>query len=149
MSSARRQLKAWLPPLGWGTLIFIGSTNVLSAEHTSRFLVPFLHWVWPTISAASIATVHFALRKLGHLTEYGVLAALLWRALRLSIGNAPRSRVASIALALAAAFAASDEFHQSFIPSRTAAPADVLIDCCGAALAVAICWRVSRRRAQT
>jgi VanZ family protein len=149
MTSARRHLKVWLPPLGWGTLIFIGSTNVLSAEHTSRFLIPLLHWLWPTISSAMIVEIHFALRKLGHLTEYGVLAALLWRALRLSIGNASRARVASIALALAAAFAASDEFHQSFIPSRTAAPSDVLIDCCGAALAIAICWRMLPPPAQT
>src|SRR6266446_5534262 len=75
-------LKYWLPVLIWLGFIFVGSTEALSAEQTSRFLVPFLRWLDPHISDATIATIHFVVRKLGHITEYGVLAMLLWRALR-------------------------------------------------------------------
>jgi VanZ family protein len=47
----------------------------------------------------------------------------------------------------AAAFAASDEYHQSFVPSRTASAHDVMIDCIGAFAAVLLCWIFARARA--
>src|ERR1700720_2539031 len=75
-------LKYWLPILIWLCIIFVGSTDILSAEHPSRFLIPFLRWLDPNISFATIAKIHVALRKIGHLTEYAILAALFWRALR-------------------------------------------------------------------
>jgi hypothetical protein len=45
-------------------LIFVGSTDVLSAEHTSRFLVPFLRWLDPHISLAAINAIQLAVRNL-------------------------------------------------------------------------------------
>ncbi len=134
-----------MPVVAWMVLIVAGSTDALSAEHTSRFLVPFLRWLDPQISAATIATMHFLLRKVGHLTEYGILAALLWRALSGTFTSKKGSSVAAIALGTAALFAASDEFHQSFIPTRTAAPEDVLIDIFGAILGIALCFFFAQR----
>src|SRR5690242_14468062 len=133
-------LKYWLPLLIWMTLIFIGSTDVLSAEHTSRFLVPFLHWLDPQISSAAINSIQIVIRKLGHLTEYAILATLIWRALR-SAENWKRSTLILFAVSLigCAVFAASDEFHQSFVPSRTSSVNDVMIDIFGAGIALAIC----------
>ena len=66
-------LKYWLPVLLWLGFIFIGSTDLMSAEHTSRFLIPFLLWLKPDISPEALAQVHFILRKLGHVTEYAIL----------------------------------------------------------------------------
>ena len=43
-------LKYWLPLLIWLGVIFVGSTNVMSAEHTSRYIVPFLLWLKPGMS---------------------------------------------------------------------------------------------------
>jgi VanZ family protein len=45
----------------------------------------------------------------------------------------------SLAWLAAAIFAVTDEFHQSFVPSRTASPIDVMIDICGAMIGLAIC----------
>jgi VanZ family protein len=130
-------------------LIFAGSSDALSAEHTSRFLEPFLRWLDPSISASTIATIHLGLRKLGHLTEYAVLSLFLWRALRASLVGKRDAVIAASCLGMAAVFAASDEFHQSFVPTRTASPRDVLIDCVGAAIAIVICWSASRSREQS
>ena len=127
-------------------LIFAGSTDALSAEHTSRFLVPLLRWFDPAISASTIATIHFTLRKIGHFSEYGLLALFLWRALRLSLPDKSDAMVAVFSFSIAAFFAATDEFHQTFVPSRTASPRDVLIDCIGAAFVLAMCWALSRNR---
>jgi VanZ family protein len=141
-----RSISAWLPPFVWLSLIFVGSTDILSAEHTSRFIVPFLHWLKPDISPQTVATIHFLIRKGGHVTEYAILASFVWRALRISFSNSKQGYLSLATFASAAAFAASDEYHQSFFASRTASMRDVLIDCAGAILAIAICWLASRRK---
>jgi VanZ family protein len=140
-------VKYWMPAILWMALIFVGSTDILSAEHTSRFLVPLLRWLDPQISWAALNEIQTIIRKLGHVTEYAILAALLWRAFR---GGAWRTRM-SILFALVgfgcAIFAVSDEFHQSFIPSRTSSIHDVMIDVCGALIGPAICLVFARKRA--
>jgi VanZ family protein len=135
-----RFVKYWMPAILWMALIFIGSTDVLSAEHTSRFLVPFLRWLDPQISWAALNTIQITIRKLGHLTEYAILAGLLWRALRTGTGATMKMSILfGIVLIACAGFAASDEFHQSFVPSRTSSTHDVLIDICGALIGLTIC----------
>ena len=140
-------LKHWLPVLIWLGVIFLGSTDMLSAEHTSRFLVPFLRWIDPQISFATLNAIQFGIRKLGHLTEYAILAMLLWRALRSGTRWQVKMSILFLVAALASAiFAASDEFHQSFVPSRTASPTDVMIDICGTLIGLSICWMFAKRR---
>jgi VanZ family protein len=130
----RRFLKYWLPVVIWMILIFVGSTDLLSAEHTSRFIGPFLRWFAPNISDPAVASVQFIVRKCGHLTEYAILATLFYRALRLY-----RERALGIVFIVAAIYAALDEFHQSFFASRTASVWDVGIDCVGALVGVLLC----------
>ncbi len=142
-------LKYWLPVFIWIGIIFAGSTDIFSTQQTSRYLVPFLRWLDPHISISAIAAIHFALRKLGHLTEYAILAALLWRALR-SARNL-RARMTTLFVGVwvtCAIFAASDEFHQSFIATRTASLNDALIDSLGAAAGLAICLAIAQRDAK-
>ena len=144
---ARRFVRYWMPAILWMALIFLGSTDILSAEHTSRFLVPFLRWIDPQISLAALNMIQVLIRKLGHLTEYAILAALLWRAFGRGITwHLKVSILFLVAWVACAIFAASDEFHQSFVPSRTASPSDVMIDICGALVGLAICWAFSRRK---
>jgi VanZ family protein len=118
-------------------LIFIASGDLMSAEHTSRFLIPFLRWIAPNISPATVALIQLLVRKCAHLTEYAILASLLWRAF--NAGQRRFWRAVIGALAIATVYASLDEFHQSFIPSRTGAVEDVLIDCIGAMLGLAVC----------
>ena len=124
--------------------IFIGSTDLLSAEHTSRFIGPFLRWLVPDISNATVASVQLVVRKCGHLTEYAILAALFYRAFRQQ--QLRSGAVFTISLFLAALYAALDEFHQSFVASRTASAWDVMIDCLGAFVSLTICLRLRRPR---
>jgi VanZ family protein len=144
--NTRRFVNCWMPVIAWMVLIFAGSTDALSAEQTSRFLVPFLRWLDPQISIATIAAIHFTLRKLGHLMEYAILAALLWRGLRGTLTSTTNPGIAALTFVVTAMFAASDEFHQWFVPSRTASPFDVMIDCIGALLAVLLCAVFARAK---
>ena len=143
---ARFFVNKWMPAFVWMILIFLGSSDALSAEHTSRFIVPFLRWLDPNISPVAIAQIHMMIRKLGHFTEYAILAALLWRGLRGSFPASGRAIVAFVAFLVAAGFAASDEFHQSFVPTRTASVRDVMIDGVGALVAVSLCALLASRR---
>ena len=70
-------------------------------------------------------------RKLAHFTEYAVLTVLWWRALR---GLGARFPLA-IAMAISLGYAATDEFHQTFVDGRRGTPVDVLIDSAGIAIA--------------
>ncbi len=133
----REILTAWLPVALWMALMFFGSTDAFSAEHTSRYLTPFLRWLDPDISSAALAQAHLLLRKAAHVTEYAILSGLLFRALRGLIGGFWRR--AAVALAPALIFAPLDEFHQSFVPSRTSSLGDVLIDYSGAIAGILIC----------
>jgi VanZ family protein len=142
-------VKYWLPVVVWMGLIFIGSGDELSNRHTSRFLGPLLHWLLPIFSDATVNALEYGIRKCGHVTEFGVLALLLWRALRRPVRNDPRPwswLVARQALLLAACYAGTDEFHQLFVPSREARVHDVVIDTCGAAVALLLLWLVGRWR---
>jgi VanZ family protein len=144
---ATRLVSKWMPVIAWMILIFMGSSDVLSAEHTSRFIVPLLRWLDPQISFATIVAIHITIRKLGHFTEYAILALLLWRALHGTFSTVKGIMLTGLTFLVAAGFAASDEFHQSFVPTRTASPRDVMIDCFGALVAVMLCalWAKSRK----
>jgi len=127
----RDRLWRYLPLLLWIVFISFASTAEFSAVNTSTVLRPLVLWFLPTISEAKLATVHFILRKLGHFTEYAVLAYLARRAFISSSYGLLRHYSSQWALGLVVAYALLDEFHQSFVPSRTASIYDSAIDVAG------------------
>lgn len=132
-------LKYWLPLVIWLGVMFVGSTNLLSSEHTSRYIVPFLLWLKPGMSPRAIWIILVVVRKCAHVTEYAILALLLWRALRsVPFLHAKPSILFCAVLLGCAVFAASDEFHQTFIKSRTPSVRDVFLDVAGALVGLLI-----------
>jgi glycopeptide antibiotics resistance protein len=139
-------LNYWLPLLIWLAVMFVGSTSVMSAEHTSRYIVPFLIWLKPGMSPGAIWTILVVARKCAHVTEYAVLAVLLWRAVRnVSVFRTKTLMIFGAVLLGCALFAASDEFHQTFVKSRTPSVRDVLLDVTGALLGLLIGASFARR----
>jgi len=101
-------LKYWLPVLGWLVVTFIGSTNVLSVEQTSPFIVPFLLWLKPGMTPQTIWVIVVFMRHCAHVGEYVVLALLMWRALRnVSVLRTKTVMVFGAALLGCATFAAA------------------------------------------
>ena len=109
---------------------------MLSASHTSALLRVFL-WIFPQASEATLRTIHFLLRKAGHFTEYAILALLAAHAFRTSSRELLRTRWFWLSLLLVVLYALGDEFHQSFVPSRTASIYDSMIDTFGGLTALA------------
>jgi VanZ family protein len=138
-----------LPIAFWMVVIFGFSGDSSSFQHSSRILEPLLHWLFPHIADANIKEIVFAVRKGAHVTEYAVLALLVWRVRRkISAENlhAWHWRMAGETLWFAALYAATDEFHQTFVPSREGCLRDVIIDTTGAAVALVLLWRFGRWR---
>jgi VanZ family protein len=126
-------LKAWIALILWLIVIAIESTDWLSAHHTSRILYPLLHFLFG-IGRERFEVVHFFIRKGGHVFGYGLLSILLFRAWRETLPVAGPTRWtfrwANIAVLGTALVASLDEWHQSFIPSRTGTIHDVVLDTC-------------------
>ena len=85
--------------------------------------------------------VHFVTRKLAHFTEYAILGFLAARAFRTSPRPAISSRWFLISLTLVVTYALVDEYHQSFVPTRTASVWDSLIDMAGGLTALLLVRR--------
>src|SRR2546425_86976 len=131
------RLSRYGPLILWAALIFVGSTSVLSASHTSVLLRVFL-WIFPQASEVTLGTIHFLIRKAGHVSEYAILALLAARAFNSSTRELLRKRWFWASLLLVVIYALSDEIHQSFVPSRTASIYDSMIDTLGGVTALAL-----------
>ncbi len=119
-----RRLAPWIPAVAYAAVIFWLS----SESHPLPFLPPAI----------------FGFDKLLHAGEYAVLAVLLFPALRTS-GLSPRHALV-LSFALASLYGASDEWHQSFVPERSADPWDWASDAGGAATGAALAWAALRHR---
>jgi VanZ family protein len=129
----------WGCVLAWAALMFTLSTDTFSSQHTLGIVVRTLHSLAPSIQADTLELLNKLVRKCAHLCEYFVFGWLLLQAVR--GGNSGwKLRWAILALMLAAGYACLDEFHQSFVPSRTASGWDVLLDTTGASMAQIAVW---------
>lgn len=83
--------------------------------------------------------------KVAHFGEYALLTLLVLFAL--TAFDAYRVTPARIALAgvVAIAWAALDEYHQSFVPTRDSSALDLVADAGGAAAALALVWVLAAR----
>jgi VanZ family protein len=142
-------LKAWIAAVLWLILIAIESSALLSAHNTSRILYPLLHFLFG-MDWEHFEVWHFFIRKSGHVIGYVILSALLFRAWRATLPAMSdvkwTPRWATIAFLGTALVASLDEWHQSFIPSRTGRWQDVVLDTCAGVAAQLLILVWMRRR---
>ena len=105
------RLDLWLPPL-----ILMGAIFFVSDQ--------------PSLNSGLGLIDHIG-RKLIHFAEYALLTFLWWRAL---VTVTTPGRAALIALLLSSGYAATDEYHQTFVEGRHGSPIDWAIDSAGAAI---------------
>ena len=144
-----RRLWRYGPAVLWMAIIFWASTEQFSSENTASVIQPWIVWMFPGMSPEAVDRLHAAIRKSAHVTEYAICALLVARALIGSSRPLLSRGWFVVGILVLAALAVSDEYHQSFVPSRTAAVGDVLIDMSGgaAALSILAIWRWLRRAA--
>jgi VanZ family protein len=144
VSSGTPATVAWIATLIWAAVIFTMSTGTYGASFTAQALAWLLDLFHLHLSPRHFATLHFFVRKLAHLTEYGFFAFLLYHAL---LGNHPNGwhlRTAAWAVVIAGLYSLTDELHQTFVHDRTPALHDCGIDTVGAGLAMLMVYGANR-----
>jgi VanZ family protein len=136
MSRRRNVLVIWGPVLVLMVLIFLFSAQPKSAPPAYAKGVYF-SGAMPIFTAQTQETL---VKKGAHMAGYGLLGALIMRAL-LAQGLSARE-AAYFAILLAVSYALTDELHQAFVPGRHATVLDVGIDYVGAASACLLARRM-------
>lgn len=131
-------LKYWIPVLFWMIFIFWMSTGTFSEKNSASTVESVLRFLIPAILPEMVDIMQWALRKLGHVAEYFVLGCLLFRAFRGASKESRIPRWAFSSFLVLVFYAASDELHQSFVPTRTASVYDVGIDILGGIIALVL-----------
>jgi VanZ family protein len=145
-------IKYWLPVIFWMGIIFWMSTGAFSSDNTSRIIGPILYFLFPGMSPEDVAVLHGLIRKAGHVIEYFILGLLLFRAFRGSCRQMWQLSWTIAATVVVVVYALSDEFHQSFVGTRTASLFDAFIDSIGGILSqivIALWYRCCRNRKAT
>ncbi len=132
MNPAQKQLlKEWTAAVLWLGLIAVESTNLLSAANTSRILYPIFHF-FTGVDPVRFVLWDYYIRKIGHFVGYFGLSVLLFRAWRATLPFASPSRWsiqwARISFFMTALVASLDEWHQTYLTSRSGSLYDVLLD---------------------
>lgn len=127
-------LRYWGPVVAWMFVISTLSGDPFSASNTNRYIDPVLRYFFPDLSPAGFVLAHTVIRKTAHLTEFFILGCLGYWAMRRGRLPAWSLGRAAAALLLAMGFSLLDEFHQAFVPTRTASIIDSAVDSTGALL---------------
>lgn len=121
----KRKMLRWSPAVIMMILIFIASGT-------------------PGDEMPVFGAIDFIVKKGGHMIGYAMLAVACYLAAYRTNRNRVRSSVLSLCLAVT--YAASDEYHQSFIPGRSAQVMDVGIDSVGAIAGITLMnFEIKRR----
>jgi len=131
-------LNYWIPVILWMGVIFWMSTGTFSSQNTALIIEPIVRFLMPSISQEMIDLIHGTLRKLAHVGEYFILGILLFRAFRGDSKKLGVAKCAVLSFVVLALYAASDEFHQSFVATRTASLDDVFIDMLGGIISLGV-----------
>ncbi len=137
----------WLPPLVWMAMIFYFSTDTFSGEYTGSYLESILSFFDIHLNPPALDWIHFLIRKAAHFTEYGILAALLFRAFRGSVRDLWRRSWFIGTLIILVSYALLDEFHQTYTATRYGSLIDSAIDVTGGLVILGLIRLYAKRKA--
>jgi VanZ family protein len=127
----RERILRYAPLLLWIAVVLFASTGSASMSQTSRFIRPFLEFIFPNSPEETLIVYHAYIRKLAHFTEYAILAFWAARAFSNSSREILQKYWFVSAFLLVVLIASIDETNQSFLASRTGSIYDVLLDVSG------------------
>lgn len=112
MSKLGKWIYYWLPVAAWMTMIFYLSSRM-------------------SIAVSEAQLFNFLIFKTLHILEYAILYFLIFRGFYLIHNRKSPSKIYTYALVIAVLYAASDEIHQTFVPTREGTVRDAFIDMIG------------------
>jgi len=142
----RKRFFRYAPLVLWIGLILFLSTGQASMSNTSRFIRPFLEFIFPSAPEEILIIYHGYIRKLAHVTVYAILAFWALRAFKSSSAEFLRRFWFVFASLLTFLVASIDETNQSFLDSRTGSISDVFLDVFGGLTMILIFYLAAKRR---
>ncbi len=131
-----RPARAWASALAWMAVIYavsdVPGLGILRLAYTAGAWLGLA--VPPPPPPGGGGPAESVLRKLAHLAAFAVLGWLLARAAHLT--PATRRRAWAWAFLMGLAYAAFDEWHQSWVPDRAGRLVDVVVDAAGVGLGI-------------
>ena len=138
----KKTVIAWVLVVVWAIVIFaMSAKSGLDLDSGKGIVSMVKRWLADVLSAAAGRPVDPS--PIGHFGEYLVFGALLVNALR---NHVTSGKMALGAIGIAALYAATDEFHQMFVPGRACDPLDWLVDVSAVAIVALIGWIILRKR---
>jgi VanZ family protein len=133
------KLRVWGPAVLWAAFILAMSTGAMSGGSTGALLATVFAALGLELEPPILETIHVAIRKSAHVTEYLVFALMLDRGFSAGVGH--RRGVSWAPLVMAVTLSLIDETHQALVPSRTGSIVDCGFDAVGAAVGVLVAER--------
>lgn len=150
MTPEKKQvIKTWIAAALWIGIIAVESTPYFSADNTYHYLYPLFNFLF-SLEPKTFEVVNHSLRKVGHFIGYFTLSLLMFRAWKstahLKDVREWTMRWAGTAWVISVIIASLDEWHQTFLPSRTGRFADVILDSFAALTAQVVIFYYWQRR---
>jgi VanZ family protein len=142
LSKSRVALR--LTTVAWAALVFYLSTGRFGPDFSRALVAQALTLLHIAASPRTVHILDTLLRKAAHVTEYGMLAFLVYGSFGAQQPFRWRLRQAISCIGIVGLYSLTDEFHQRFVPGRHSSLIDCGIDVAGAAIAVGMIFEARR-----
>ncbi len=145
-SERYKKILVWIPAVLWMAVIFfLSAQDGSQSGQLSGSLTGMIYtFLVGDSDPEALAALEGTIRTLAHATAYFILALLLSYALTRSVQV--RWQWTGAVFLLSALYAATDEWHQAFVPGRACELKDFLVDMAGALAAIIFFVLISRVR---
>ena len=133
-----------LTTVAWAVLVFCLSTERFGSDFSQTLVAQALALLHISVSARTLHILDTLLRKAAHITEYGILAFLVYGSFGEQQPFRWRLRQATWCVGIIGLYSLTDELHQRYVPGRNASLVDCAIDVAGAAIAVLMIFEARR-----
>jgi VanZ family protein len=145
-ANRRGRFFRYAPLILWIGLVMLASMTQASMANTSRFIRPFLIFLFPDAPEAIIDIYHAYIRKSAHFIEYAILAFWAWRAFWNSSKEFLRKYWFAVSFLTVVSVASIDEYNQSLNLTRTGSIYDVLLDVSGGLAMILLLWLFTKKQ---
>jgi len=133
-----------LATVAWAVVVFYLSTERFGSDFSQALVAQALMLLHISVSPRTFHILDTLLRKIAHITEYGILAFLVYGSFGEQQPFRWRLRQAIWCVGIVGLYSLTDELHQRYVPGRHASLVDCGIDIAGAAIAVIVIFEARR-----
>src|ERR1035441_8688299 len=141
---SKRRVALRLTTLAWAVLVFYLSTERFGSDFSQGLVAQALTLLHISVSPKTFHILDTLLRKIAHMTEYGILAFFVYGSFAEQQPFRWRLRQAIWCIAVVGLYSFTDELHQRYVPGRHASLVDCGIDVAGAVIAVGMIFEARR-----